>query len=123
MNSEKTRIEFDYGNTHYVLEYTAASLKKMERKGVKFAKLDEMIFSAPETIFRGAFEANYPNIDEKLVKRIYKDLKRTADDMEPEYDEDGNEVDALSYTLGKMLKEAVDELSGRSGNVSWKVTK
>ena len=123
MNSEKTRIEFDYSGTHYVLEYTAASLKKMERKGVKFAKLDEMIFSAPETIFRGAFEANHPNVDDKLVKRIYKELKRTADDMEPEYDEDGNEVDSLSFTLGQMLKEAVDELSGRSGNVSWKVTK
>ena len=125
MNSEKTKIEFDYGGTHYVLEYTAASLKKMERDGVKFAKLDEMIFGAPETIFRGAFYANHPSAydDRKLVKRIFKELKRSADNMEPEYDEDGKESDALSDMLGQMLKEAVDELSGRSGNVPWKVTK
>ena len=32
MKSAKTKIEFDYGNKHYVLEYTANSLKKLEQR-------------------------------------------------------------------------------------------
>ena len=122
--SEKTKIEFDYGNKHYVLEYTANSLKKLEQRGVKFSKLDEMIFSAQEVLFRGAFLANHPNESESTIREIYKSLKRTAEDVPPEYDEDGKEIDLLAQTLAEMITEAVDELTGRGnkGNVVWKVT-
>ena len=122
-NSNKTKIEFDYNGKHYVLEYTAASLKKMERSGVKFSKLDEMVFSAPEILFRGAFYANHPTESPVTIHEIYKALKRTADDEEPKYDEDGNEVDALIVALGSMIEEAVNEWNGRSGNSGWKVTR
>lgn len=125
--SEKTRIEFDYGipTKHYRLEYTANSLKKLERAGVKFSKLDEMIFTAPEVIFRGAFYANHPAEKEQTIHDIYKSLKRTADDMPKDVDEDGREVDALMQTLSDMITECVEELTGRGeqGNVGWKVTK
>ena len=122
-NSNKTKIEFDYGNTHYVLEYTAASIKKMERNGVKFSKLDEMMFSAPEILFEGAFYANHPKTDRRVIREIYRSLKRTADDEEVQYDEDGNEVDELQNVLAMMLEEAVNEWTNRSGNSSWKVTR
>ena len=122
-NSNKTKIEFDYAGKHYVLEYTAASLKKMERSGVKFSKLDEMVFSAPEILFRGAFYANHPSESPVTIHEIYKALKRTADDEEPKYDEDGNEVDELISAIGSMLEEAINEWKGRSGNSGWKVTR
>lgn len=122
-NSNKTKIEFDYNGKHYVLEYTAASLKKMERSGVKFSKLDEMVFSAPEILFRGAFYANHPTESPVTIHEIYRALKRTADDEEPKYDEDGNEIDALIIALGSMIEEAVNEWNGRSGNSGWKVTR
>lgn len=122
-NSNKTKIEFDYNGKHYVLEYTAASLKKMERSGVKFSKLDEMVFSAPEILFRGAFYANHSSENPATIHEIFKALKRTADDEEPTYDEDGNEVDALISALGSMLEEAINEWKGRSGNSGWKVTR
>ena len=124
MKSEKTKIEFDYGNKHYILEYTANSLKKLEQKGVKFSKLGEMIFSAQEVLFRGAFYANHPTESESTIREIYKSLKRTAEDAEPEYDDDGHEIDCLAQTLAAMISEAVDEISGRGnkGNVNWKVT-
>lgn len=122
-NSNKTKIEFDYNGKHYVLEYTAASLKKMERSGVKFSKLDDMVFSAPEILFRGAFYANHPTESPVTIHEIYRALKRTADDEEPKYDEDGNEVDALIVALGSMIEEAVNEWNGRSGNSGWKVTR
>ncbi|MBO5963851.1 MAG: DUF5055 domain-containing protein [Bacteroidales bacterium] len=122
-SSNNTKIEFDYGGKHYVLEYTAASVKRMERNGVKLSKLDEMFFSAPEILFEGAFYANHPNTEKRLIREIYKSLKKTADDEDPEYDEDGNEVDSLKEILGVMIREAVEEWSNRSGNSSWKVTR
>lgn len=120
--SEKTRIEFDFKGEHYILEYTANSLKKMERAGVKLSKLDEMVFSAQEIIFRGAFYANHPTTPERTIHEIYMALKRTEEDSETTYDEDGREVDELTEVLVEMLQEATDEITGRGGNVSWKVT-
>lgn len=125
MKTEKTKIEFDFEGDHYILEYTARSLKKLERSGVKISKLDEMIFSAPEILFKGAFFANHPNVADKTVTKIYNALKRSNEGAEVELDEDGREVDALANCLAEMLKEAVDELTGRGeqGNISWKITK
>lgn len=122
-NSNKTKIELNFRGKDYVLEYTAASLKKMERGGVKFSKLDDMVFSAPEILFRGAFYANHPNESTATIHEIFKALKRTADDEEPQYDEDGNEVDALMTVIGSMIEEAINEWKGRSGNSGWKVTR
>lgn len=125
MKTEKTKIEFDFDGEHYKLEYTARSLKRLERNGVKISKLDDMVFSAPEILFRGAFYANHPNVTDRTVTKIYNALKRSSENEEVEYDEDGNEVDALTNCLAEMLKEAVDELTGRGeqGNISWKITK
>lgn len=120
--SKRSSIEFDYGGRHYKLEYTANSLKKMERAGVKFAKLDDTIFTAGETLFWGAFLVNHPNVTRKETNEIYRALKRTAEDEEAGFDDDGNEQDALNDALAAMLEEAVKELSGRGGNVSWKMT-
>ena len=122
--SERTKIEFDYGNKHYCLMYTANSLKKLERNGVKFNKLEDMVFTAPEVLFRGAFYANHPTESERTIHEIYLALKRTAEDATPEYDEDGHEIDLLAQTLGDMIAEAVEEFTGRGekGNVAWKVT-
>ena len=111
--SEKTRIEFDYDGRHYKLEYTANSLKKLE----------DMIFTAPEVLFRGAFYANHPAESEKKIREMYKALRRTMEDEEAERDDDGEETDLLIDTLAEMIKEAVEEISGRGGNVAWKVTR
>ena len=121
--SEKTRIEFDYDGRHYKLEYTANSLKKLEQSGVSFKKLEDMIFTAPEVLFRGAFYANHPAEAEKKIREMYKALRRTMEDEEAERDDDGEETDLLIDTLAEMIKEAVEEISGRGGNVAWKVTR
>jgi hypothetical protein len=121
--SEKTRIEFDYDGRHYKLEYTANSLKKLEQSGVSFKKLEDMIFTAPEVLFRGAFYANHPAESEKKIREMYKALRRTMEDEEAERDDDGEETDLLIDTLAEMIKEAVEEISGRGGNVAWKVTR
>lgn len=122
MRNEKTHIEFDAGGMHYKLEMTAASLKKAERQGVNISNLRDMPFTAPETVFWIACLANHPSVTQKQATKLYNSLKRTADNREVEYDEDGDEVDALTEALLVMLDEAAEELSNRQGNVSWSVT-
>ena len=121
--NEKTRIEFDYKNKHYVLEYTAASIKKMEAEGFSLTKLGERVITDTELLFYGAFLENHQGITRKQVREIYQELCKTAEDEEPVLDDDGNEVDGLTTILGEMLNEAVEEMMNRGGNVSWKVTR
>lgn len=121
--SEKTRIEFDFDNVHYKLEMTAASLKRAEREGINLGNLSQMPFTAPETVFWIACLANHPTMSRKNASKIFKALKRTAENQEAEYNEDGEEEDALAEVLLMMLDEAAEELNNRSGNVSWSVTK
>jgi hypothetical protein len=121
--NEKTRIEFDFKNKHYVLEYTAASIKKMESEGFSITKLGDRIFTDTELLFYGAFLANHQGITRKQVREIYQELAKTAEDEEPVLDDDGNEVDGLTTILGEMLNEALEEMMNRGGNVSWKVTR
>ena len=122
MKSEKTRIEFDADGTHYKLEMTAASLKKAERSGINLGELSNMPFTAPETVFWIACLANHPSMSRKQASKLFKALKKTADNREAEYDEDGEEEDKLTEVLLTMLDEAATELTNRQGNVSWSVT-
>ena len=121
--SNRTRIEFDYEGDHYILEYTAASIKRLEADGVKFGNMGDSIFTNTEKLFFNAFLEYHPTMTRKKAREIYKALSMTAEDEEPEYDDDGNAIDGLTTILGEMLKEAMDEMMNRGGNVSWKVTR
>ena len=121
--NDKTRIEFDYKNKHYTLEFTAASVKQMEEMGFSLTKLGDKLITDTELLFYGAFLEHHRGISRKQVKEIYQELAKTAEDEEPELDDDGNEIDGLTAILGQMLTEAVEEMMNRGGNVSWKVTR
>lgn len=125
MRNESTKIEFDYGGDHYCLQFTAASIKKMEEDGFKFGKMDETILTAPEKLFSGAFIANHKRVPESKRHEIYLALSRTMEGEDPVIDDNGREVDALTNALAEMLSEAIDDIMGRGekGNVSWKIVK
>ena len=113
MNDTKTRIQFNYKGTDYTLEYTASSIKQMERNGFKFGKMDEIILTAPVELFVGAFIANHRSTPRKLREGIFEQLNGTS--------EDGGEE--LTEILGTMLSEAIEELNSHQGNVKWSVVK
>ena len=123
-NKSVNQINFDYNGKHYCLEYTRESVKQMEAAGFNMNDMGDKPATRIEQLWQGAFLANHPNEPESKIREIYKSLKRTAEDAEPEYDEDGHEIDLLAQTLADMITEAVDELTGRgnTGNVTWKVT-
>lgn len=119
MKNEKTRIGFNYEGKDYVLEYTAASLKRAERKGMNIAKLSESICNAPEELFLNAFEANHPMVSVRDRKAMYQMLRLNLDD-DPKYDENGKIRDELTETLSSMISEAIEEISNRQGKLEWK---
>lgn len=110
--NEKTRIKFQYEGQDYVLEFTADSIKQMERNGFKFGKIDESILTAPEELFCGSFIANHRAVPRKRRLEIYKELAGE--------DESGS---ALSEVLGDMLSEAIEELNSHQGKVAWSIVK
>lgn len=110
-NVNKTRIAFDYGGTHYVLEYTAASLKAMEENGFRFNAMDEMIITAPEKLFCGAFNANHRAVPNKKRLEIYNELCASSADGQS----------SLNDVIASMLSEALEEITNRGGNTPWEV--
>jgi hypothetical protein len=112
MKTEKTRIEFDWEGKHYVLEYTADSIKKMEKRGFDISKIDERLLSLAETLFCGAFIANHDDVNEIKRREIFKELSAS--------DEDGH---GIEDAIAEMFREAVEEMQSHRGNVKWRMTR
>ncbi len=110
MKDTKTRITFEYEGTPYTLEYTASSLKQLERQGFSLGKIDENAVSANEELFAGAFLANHQYVPKRKRLEIYKELC--------ESDENG---DKLMEVINNMIAEALEELNTHKGNVKWTV--
>jgi hypothetical protein len=112
MKTEKTKIEFDWNGKHIVLEYTADSLRKMEKRGFDVSEADKRLLSLGEDLFCGAFIENHDDIKEKERRELYKEISAS--------DEDGNEIDAA---LAEMFSEAIEEIQSHRGNVKWRMTR
>ena len=113
MKDTKTKIQFPSKGVDYTLEFTASSLKQMERQGFKFGKMDEIILTAPVELFCGAFIANHRSTPRKLREEIFEQLTASS--------EEGGEE--LTEVLGSMLSEAIEELNSHQGNVKWSVVR
>lgn len=112
MKTEKSKMEFDWEGKHYILEYTADSIKKMEARGFNIAKIDERLLSLAETLFCGAFIANHDEVKEIKRREIFKELSAL--------NEDGISIED---GIAEMFKEAVEEMQSHRGNVKWRMTR
>lgn len=110
--TEKTRIKFEYDGKQYTLEYTAASLKKMERDGFDFTQMESRILSVPEALFSGAFIANHNNVPKQIREEIFHSFSDETENGETLFD-----------VLNTMISEAVEEINYHSGNTKWEVAK
>lgn len=110
-NDNRTKLVFDYKGQEYTLVYSAESLKRMEKQyGIKFAKLDETVLTAPEDLFIGAFIENHSNVSRSKRLEIYNALCGS--------DETGKT--SIAEALGEMLNETMEELKPQ-GNVTWRL--
>lgn len=109
----KAKIKFEYDGFEYTLEYTAASVKELEKSGFDFSTIEQNMLTAPEELFCGAFIVNHSNVPLAKRKEIYNALKNVSDE--------GNIT--IDQAIAAMLNEAIDEITNRKGNVAWRMTK
>jgi len=114
-------ITFTADNKDYTLEVTAYTLKQMEKSGVNFAQLADKLLGA-ETLWKGLFIAHHNNTTDAKRMEIYRALATVADGEEPEYDENGEPIDALMSAVAAEYEEAIKALKRGQGNVAWKRT-
>lgn len=112
-------ITFTADGKDYKLEVTPATIKQMEKNGVNFAHLGEKLLGA-ETLWKGMFIAHHNTVPDAKRMEIYKALAAVADGDEPEYDENGEQIDALMSAIGAEYEDAINKLKRKQGNVSWK---
>ena len=108
---ERKKIVFSIDGVDYTLEYTVASVRKMERDGFNFAKMEDNVINLPYDLARGAFIAhhNYVPADER--DRIYEKLVSE--------NESGQ---SLLNELANMLKDELEWINSKpSGNVAWRM--
>lgn len=116
-DNNKIRIEFDRNGEHFNLEFTADSLRRMEKTGFNFGDLDSHALQLHEELFCGLFIEHHSNTPRKKRLEIYEDLTANAD-------EEGDEKGALDDIVMEMFNEAMDEIQNRkTGNVKWKAVR
>ena len=106
-----TKIEFEYENQKYTLEYTRESIALMEKQGF----LAEDIVAKPMLMlplaFEGLFYKNHRNINKPKIDEIFNLFKDKS---------------KLINTIIKMLDESYLSLTENNegndkGNIDWKI--
>lgn len=104
------KITFDYDNTNYELEFTAASVKAMEKNGFNFAEMDKKPLSLCEDLFIGSFIAHHPTVPLAKRKEIFEQMKGQSGDSN------------LLETLVNMASRTIENImQPNKGNISWEV--
>lgn len=114
-------ITFTADGKDYKLEVTAFTLKQMEKSGVNFAQLGDKLLGA-ETLWKGLFIAHHATVPDTKRMELYRACASVADGDEPEYDENGEPIDALMSAVAAEYEDAIKALKRGQGNLSWKRT-
>lgn len=104
------KIEFDYENKHYVLEYNRAAVAFIEQQGFNINELsDKPMFMLP-LAFSGLFFKNHKTVNQRIIDEIYSKLKNK---------------EALIKSIADMLTETYNTLQSEpedvEGNIDWKI--
>ena len=104
------KIEFDYNNKHYVLEYDRNSVRLMESQGFSLNELSKKPMLMIPLAFEGLFIKNHRTERKATVDEIYEHFK---------------DKDKLLVTISEMLSETYATLNGdtegQEGNIDWEV--
>lgn len=104
------KIEFDYKNEHYVLEYNREGIAFIERQGFSINELSSKPMLMLPMAFSGLFFKNHKRVSQKTIDEIYDKFTNK---------------DALVNSIAEMLSEAYsslqDEPENNEGNIDWKI--
>lgn len=102
-------ISFTYEGQDYILEFTRASIVKMEQSGFIHDDIYEKPMSAIPQLFAGAFIAHHPSVSKNTIDAIYDNI--------------GNRRELLK-TLSDMYLEPIETLmedNKGEGKLEWKM--
>lgn len=103
------KIEFDYKEKHYVLEYNRDAIMVMEKQGFDLDQYTSKPMTMISLAFQGAFIKNHRGVNGATVQEIFDNL--------------GNK-EKLSNQLIEMISETYSSLfednKSDGKNISWK---
>lgn len=103
------QIKFSYGDRDYCLEFTKASVKAMEDRGFSPSKILEAPMTYLPELFYGAFRANHPYTNRKVVDEIYEAMEGKSE-----------LVNTLIEMYNEPIKALTEEKEGGKGNgIKW----
>lgn len=108
---ERKKINFSYDGSDYTLEYTVESIRKMERDGFDFTKMEDHVVNIGFDMFAGAFIAKHNYVPREQRDKMYMAVMNENENGE-----------SLLGTLAEMLKDELEWIVNKpQGNVSWTV--
>lgn len=108
---ERNKIEFTDNGVDYTLEFTVASVRKMERDGFDFTKMEDNVINVPYDVFSGAFIAHHNYVPKEERDRLYELLVN-----------ENEEGQNLMECLANMLKDELEWIVNKpQGNVPWRM--
>ncbi len=108
MNSN---ITFEYEGKKYTLEYTRASIKKMEAQGFDINKLESAPMTMIDLVIKGSFLANHSYLTEGELDDILAHLTNKNGLLE-----------VLSGMIGETYESLLEDPSDDEKNIIWKAT-
>lgn len=104
------KIEFEYEDKKYVLEYNRDAIKIIENQGFNINKFTESPMTMLDLAFKGAFIKNHRNEKNVKVEKIYEDM---------------GDKEELAKVLLEMIQETYDTLfaenKDKTKNIAWKI--
>lgn len=101
------QIIFTYKDKEYTLEFTRASILKLEARGFDISEVKSKPMTYLPLIFAGAFLAHHPYEKKEVVDEILAQFK---------------DKETLFEKLGEMYNEPIRALTEEEGNLEWKAT-
>ncbi len=101
------QITFTYKDKEYTLEFTRASIQKLESRGFDITEVKKKPMTYLPLIFAGAFLAHHPYEKKEVVEEILANI---------------TDKETLFEKLGEMYNEPIRVLTEEGGNVEWKAT-
>ena len=103
------RIEFDYQDKHYILEFSKRTCKLAEEEGFNFDAFGNKPLAMLEILFRCAFYKHHKSIqyNPDLANEIWDSI---------------DDKSGIQEALMELYAEPVQEIIAGEGTTKWKVT-
>lgn len=101
------QIIFTYKDKEYTLEFTRASIQKLEARDFDITEVKRKPVTYLPLIFAGAFLAHHPYVKKEVVDEIFEQI---------------SDKDSLFSKLAEMYNEPIQAMTDGEGNLDWKAT-